>query len=78
MGSLTEQSERIRKYKRKYKRLRNVHPDDEFGSASSSTDNQESAGAKGRRKQWNKHKRMKRRAKEEEQRRSLQAERDQL
>ena len=55
-----------------------MHPGDEFGSATSSSDSQESEGAKMRRKQRNKHKRVRRRAREEEARQRLEAERNAL
>ena len=78
VGTLQEQQERLQRYKRKYYKVRNMHPGDEFGSATSSSDSQESEGAKMRRKQRNKHKRARRRAREEEARQRLEAERNAL
>jgi hypothetical protein len=78
VGTLQEQQERLQRYKRKYHKVRNMHPGDEFGSATSSSDSQESEGAKMRRKQRNKHKRVRRRAREEEARQRLEAERNAL
>ena len=78
VGTLGEQQERPQRYKRKYYKVRNMHPGDEFGSATSSSDSQESEGAKMRRKQRNKHKRVRRRAREEEARQRLEAERNAL
>ena len=60
VGTLQEQQERLQRYKRKYYKVRNVYPRDEFGSATSSSDSQESEGAKMRRKQRNKDKRVRR------------------
>ena len=43
VGTLQGHEERLRRYKRKYYKVRSMHPGDEFGSATSSSDSQVSA-----------------------------------
>ena len=55
-----------------------MHPGHEFGSATSSSDSQESEGAKMRRRQRNKQKKARRLAREEEARQRLEGVRNAL
>ena len=42
VGTLQEQQERLQRHKRKYYKVKNMHPGDEFWSATSNIDSQES------------------------------------